>query len=189
MAFDAFCYIVGGDAAGIKVVGETLDSKFKSIEGTSAFEIKGFKVEVKNPTSLGSAGGGAGTGKCALEPFEVTKVTDNCSPSLFKCCATGQHYKKAVIALRKAGSGGASKTGEPYLEYTFNMVFVNSISWSGSSGDDLPEEVVQFAYGSVTINYWPQKATGGRGTVNTACWNQVNNSDTPAVDDKGGSFE
>jgi len=187
MAFDAFMYIVGGSAA-IKVKGETLDADFKSIEDTSAFELKGFKVEVKNPTSLGSAGGGAGTGKCQLEPFEITKVTDNCSPSLFKCCATGQHYAKAVIALRKAGGGGGGKTGYVYLKYTFNMVFVNSISWSGSSGDDLPEEVVQFAYGSVTVDYWPQKAGGGAGVVNSTTWNQVNNNDSPKVDDKGGSF-
>jgi type VI secretion system secreted protein Hcp len=180
MAFDAFMYITGG---AVPVQGETLDSTFKN---NKAFEIKSFKIEVKNPTSMGSAGGGAGTGKCQLEPFEVGKVTDNCSPSLFKCCATGQHYPQAVIAVRKAGGGGAGKTGAVYLQYTFHCVFVNSVSWSGSSGDDLPEETVQFAYGAVTITYWPQTSGGGQSPQkNEQTWNQVTNTDSSAVPDPG----
>jgi type VI secretion system Hcp family effector len=178
MAFDAFMYITGG---AVPVEGETLDTTFKE---KKAFELKSFKIEVKNPTSMGSAGGGAGTGKCALEPFEVGKVTDNCSPSLFKCCATGQHYPEAVIAVRKAGGAGSKGTGYVYLQYTFRCVFVNSVSWSGSSGDDLPEETVQFAYGSVTVEYWPQTAGGKAATKkNQQIWNQVTNSDNPTVPD------
>src|SRR5262249_18521011 len=102
MPFDAFMYIVGG---AVPVRGETLDPDFAKVSGTSGFEIKGFKVDVENPTSLGSSSGGGGTGKAALKPFEVTKFTDNCSPSLFKSCCTGQHYPKAVLSLRKAGGG------------------------------------------------------------------------------------
>jgi len=178
MAFDAFLQISGG---AIAVEGETLDGDFSKLK---AFEIKSFKIEVKNPTSMGSSGGGAGTGKCQLEPFEIGKVTDNCSPSLFKTCATGQHYPTAILSVRKAGGGGKSKTGSVYLKYTFNCVFVNSVSWSGSSGDDLPEETVQFAYGSCTIEYTPQTAAGtGSAKVNSQTWNQVTNNDSATVPD------
>jgi type VI secretion system secreted protein Hcp len=179
MAFDAFMYFTGG---AVPVQGETLDSDFSK---QKAFELKSFKIEVKNPSSLGSAGGGAGTGKCSFEPFEVTKATDNCSPSLFKTCATGTHYPTATIAIRNAGGGGATKTGAPYLTYVFNCVFVNSVSWSGSSGDDLPEETVQFAYGSVTVTYTPQQSSGQQktGQPNIQTWNQVTNSDSPVVPD------
>jgi len=179
MAFDAFLQIVGGAVA---VQGETMDVYFSKLS-PPAFEIKSFKIEIKNPTSMGSSGGGAGTGKCQLEPFEIGKVTDNCSPSLFKSCATGSHYPTAHLCIRKAGGGGKSYTGAPYLVYIFNCVFVNSISWSGSSGDDLPEETVQFAYGSVTIQYYPQTASGGQGKVNEQTWNQVTNNDSPVVPD------
>jgi len=181
MAFDAFLQITGG---AIAVQGETLDTTFSKLK-PPAFEIKSFKIEVKNPTSMGSSGGGAGTGKCQLEPFEVGKTTDNCSPSLFKTCATGQHYDSAILSIRKAGGAGASTTGIVYLRYTFNCVFVNSVSWSGSSGDDLPEETVQFAYGSVTIEYWPQSSKGAQSTVNSQTWNQVTNTDTATVPDPG----
>jgi len=177
MAFDAFMYISGNSSCPVE--GETQDVDFKD---NKAFELKSFKIEVKNTTSMGSAGGGAGTGKCQLEPFEVGKLTDNCSPALFKCCATGQHYAEAVIAVRKAGGGGSQRTGYVYLRYSFRCVFVNSVSWSGSSGDDLPEETVQFAYGSVTVEYWPQTAAGKAATKkNMTCWNQVTNTDDPSV--------
>jgi type VI secretion system Hcp family effector len=178
MAFDAFMQIYGN--SNCPVEGETQDKDFPG-----AFELKSFKIEVKNPASMGSAGGGAGVGKCQLEPFEVGKVTDNCSPSLFKCCATGQHYTHATISVRKAGGGGSHKPGMVYLKYTFQCVFVNQLTWNGSSGDDLPEETVQFAYGSVTIEYWQQQQTGGKGPRrNMSCWNQVTNSDNPVVDIK-----
>lgn len=184
MPFDAFMYIVGGN--GVPVRGETLDQQFASIEGTNGFEIKSFKVDVENPTSLGSAGGGAGTGKASLKPFEVAKVTDNCSPSLFKSCTTGTHYEKAVIALRKAGGGAGKKSGHVYLQFTFKVVFVNSISWSASSGDDLPEETVQFSYGAIMIEYWPQTTKGGASsTVNQQLWNQVTNDDSSEVPEVG----
>jgi type VI secretion system secreted protein Hcp len=180
MAFDAFMWITGN--SNCPVEGETQDKDFQPMK---AFEIKSFKIEVKNPTSMGSSGGGAGTGKCQLEPFEVGKVTDNCSPSLFKCCSTGQHYTDAVIAVRKAGGGGAHRTGMVYLKYTFRCVFVNQLTWNGSSGDDLPEETVQFAYGSVTIEYWQQSEKGDKGPrKNLACWNQVTNTDKPEVNIK-----
>jgi len=185
MAFDAFMYFpTKGDAN--CPVGETLDTTFGAAD-KKAFEIKSFKIEVKNPTSMGSAGGGAGTGKCQLEPFEIGKVTDNCSPQLFATCAQGTHYTNATIAVRKAGgaagstAGAQSRSGYVYLQYDFNCVFVNSVSWNGSSGDDLPEETVQFAYGSVTITYTPQKSGGGAGTPNIQIWNQVTNNNTAAV--------
>jgi type VI secretion system secreted protein Hcp len=183
MPFDAFMYIVGGD--GVPVRGETLDATYSSIDGTTGFEIKSFKCDVENPTSLGSSGGGAGTGKASLKPFEIGKVTDNCSPSLFKSCVTGTHYEKAVVALRKAGGGGGKKSGTRYLQFTFKVVFVNSISWSASSGDDLPEETVQFAYGYLHIEYWPQTTGGGAGTSNPQEWNQVTNDDSSTVPEVG----
>jgi type VI secretion system secreted protein Hcp len=184
MPFDSFMYIVGGD--GVPVRGETLDKDFASIDGTTGFEIKSFKVDVENPHSLGSSGGGAGTGKASLKPFEVTKVTDNCSPSLFKSCTTGTHYQKAVIALRKAGGQAGKKSGSVYLRFTFQMVFVNSVSWNGSSGDDLPEETVQFAYATIKVEYFPQQKAGTMNpTANEQLWNQVTNTDDPDVPEVG----
>jgi type VI secretion system secreted protein Hcp len=184
MAFDGFMWFLKPENGAPPVQGETMDTFFKSIDGQKAFELKSFTLDVENPTSIGSAGGGAGTGKAKLNPFKVTKWTDNCSPSLFATCCCGGHYGSAKIWVRKAGAatgGGASTAGLVYLKFTFNMVFVSNIEWSGDSGDELPGETVTFAYGSMTMEYTPQSSGGGARTANVQTWNQVTNDNSPDV--------
>ena len=77
MAFDAFMWF--DSTSDIQVKGETID---KTYSKQDAFEIKSFKIEVKNPQSVGSAGGGGGVGKCQLEPFEITKVRESSTSML-----------------------------------------------------------------------------------------------------------
>jgi type VI secretion system secreted protein Hcp len=175
MAFDGFCWFDSPQNGAPGVEGESLDATYSK---NKAFELKSFSLDVENPTSIGSAGGGAGTGKAKLNPFKVTKWTDNCSPSLFRTCCCGGHYKKAYIVVRKAGQAGAKGkgAGTEYIRFTFTMVFVTNIEWSGDSGDELPGETVTFAYGAMKMEYWPQKAGGGQGTVNQQVHNQVTNS-------------
>jgi type VI protein secretion system component Hcp len=58
--------------------------------------------------------------------------------------AVGGHLARMQLYVRK--SGGAV-SGKPYLVYSFDMVFVSTINWSASSGDDEPLEQVTFTYG------------------------------------------
>jgi type VI secretion system secreted protein Hcp len=185
MAFDGFMWFEGPQNNAPPVQGESLD---KNYAANKAFELKSFTLDVENPTSVGSAGGGAGTGKAKLNPFKVTKWTDNCSPSLFKTCCCGGHYDKAYIVVRKAGGGagdnkGTTAAGTEYIRFTFTMVFVSNIEWSGDSGDELPGETVTFAYGAMKMQYFPQKKTGAAGSVNEQIWNQVTNTDSEDVPD------
>src|ERR1700740_1535883 len=48
------------------------------------FEIKDFSFGVENPTTIGSATGGAGAGKVKFHEFVIKKVTDSASPVFFK---------------------------------------------------------------------------------------------------------
>jgi type VI secretion system secreted protein Hcp len=182
MAFDGFCWFIEPQNGAPGVEGETLDATYSTYK---AFELKSFSLDVENPTSIGSAGGGAGTGKAKLNPFKVTKWTDNCSPSLFRTCCCGGHHKKAIIVVRKAGTAGTKTKahGTEYIRFTFTMVFVSNIEWSGDSGDELPGETVTFAYGALKMEYWPQKSGGGKGTVNQQVHNQVTNSPDDNVPD------
>jgi type VI secretion system secreted protein Hcp len=78
------------------------------------------------------------------------------------------------VILRKAGGKQTD-----YIHYDFVEVMIESIQWSGSSGgDDSPSESVSFAYGSLTLSYWPQTTTGTQGTLNAFSWNQLTNTPT-----------
>lgn len=177
MAFDAFMWLENPSQAPA-IEGETQDSVYKA---NKAFEILSFSWGASNPSSVGSGTIGSGSGKVSLSSFNVMKMTDNCSPSLFLACCNGGHYGDGHVVLRKAG-GAQDKTGLEYMKYDFKEVFVDSVQWSGSSGgDDRPMESVSFSFGACQVTYSPQAATGSEGTDNIVAWSLVLNNNTLAV--------
>jgi len=139
----------------------------------AAFEIKDFSFGVENPTTIGSATGGATTGKVKFNEFTIKKVTDRSSPAFFKNCCAGAHYKTVTVSVRRAG-------GEPadteFLRFKFETVFTTKIDWSGP-GDEGPEESITFIYGKLGIRSTPEEP----GTKPVAAgWDQVTNK---AADD------
>lgn len=160
MAYDAFMWLKGGKP---EAKGETQDKTYKS---KNAFEIYSFSFGASNPTTIGSAKGGAGSGKVSLSSFNIMKKMDAASPALFLNCSKGEHFTDAHIVLRKAGGEAVE-----YLHYDFEEVFVESIQWSGSSGgDDAPTESVSFVFGKIDWKYTPQLAKGEKGTPIPASW-------------------
>ncbi|TVP73637.1 MAG: type VI secretion system tube protein Hcp [Gemmatimonadales bacterium] len=157
MAFDAFLKIEG-------VEGESTRKGFEKM-----IEIESFSFGARNPTSIGSGGGG-GAGKVSLSNFNVTKKSDAASPALFQACCSGKHFPKAEITLHKAGGEEAL----PYLTYSFEKVFIESIDWGGAGGsDDRPSEQVSLAFGKVEILYQPQSETGAAAGAVSASWDQM----------------
>ena len=125
-----------------------------------------FQLGANNPTSIGT-GGGAGSGKVTLSNFTVSKRTDTSSVPLFLACCKGTHFENAVVTVRRAG-GEQIK----HLTYTFNVLFVEDISWSGGAGDE-PMETISFAYGSVSMAYTPQNSLGGADPEIVGVWDQI----------------
>ncbi len=125
-----------------------------------------FQLGANNPTSIGT-GGGAGSGKVTLSNFTVSKRTDTSSVPLFLACCKGTHFENAVVTVRRAG-GDQIK----FLTYTFNVLFVEDINWSGGAGDE-PVETLSFAYGSVEMGYTPQDSKGGEGAEIMGGWDQI----------------
>jgi len=157
-----------------EIKGEAQDKDIREKEGGALpIKIKQFGFEIANATTIGSASGGASSGRCVLNPFSISKVTDSCSPDFFTACATGGHYGRATILLRK--------DNKPYIRYVFNMCFVTKVNWSGGESDDSPGESIEFAYGALKIIYYPQTKEGKTGAPKFALWNQVNNSPTENV--------
>lgn len=169
MAVDAFIQFEKSAATMADVKGESTDVSFKNF-----FELKDFSFGVENKATLGSATSGAGGGKIQFNEFTIKRIADGGSPSFFKNCAVGAHYKLVTLALRKSG-GDSVRAAAPYLVFSFGTVFCTKIDWSGP-GDDGPEESLTFAYGALDIAYAPQKADGTLEPLkNTSSWNQVTN--------------
>jgi type VI secretion system secreted protein Hcp len=144
-----------------------------------SFEIQDFSFGVENPTTIGSATGGAGAGKIKFNEFTIKKTVDAASPLFFKNTAAGAHYRKVVLTLRKAGGTGGS-AGTPFLVYSFDTVFTTKIDWSGP-GDEGPEESITFVYGKLGVKYITQTPTGPGLTVETG-WDQIQNINwNPAI--------
>ncbi|MDQ8159029.1 MAG: type VI secretion system tube protein Hcp [Gemmatimonadota bacterium] len=147
MAFDAYLFID-------TIEGEST-AKIKAPYG-KPMEIFSFSFGASNPASMGTQGGGGGAGKVSLSSFNFMKKSDNASGPLFQACATGTHFKKAQLILRKAGG-----TQEAFVQYDFEEVYVESIQWSGSSGgDDSPTESLSLAFGKITGQYMKQDGKG-----------------------------
>jgi len=137
------------------------------------FEIKDFSFGVENPTTIGSATGGAGAGKVKFNEFTIKKTVDSASPLFFKNLATGAHYKTVTLEMRKAG-GDPQSSGQVFLKYTFGTVFTTKIDWSGP-GDEGPEEQITFVYGKLSVEYKPQNPDGTLGAPIASCHDVVHN--------------
>jgi type VI secretion system secreted protein Hcp len=103
------------------------------IEGLGVVEISSFSVGVDQV--VGAPGGGGGAGKAVNRDFVFRKRIDKASPVLLKACANGQHFKKAVLTVRKAGKGQ-----QEYLVVTMEDVLISSYSVRGEG--DLPADEV-----------------------------------------------
>lgn len=163
MATDA--YLILEPAQGSKIAG---DAKAKGYEGT--IEIQSFSFDVENPTTIGSATGGAGAGKIKFNAFQVTRNIDRATPKVFQNLCSGAHYKTVTISLRKAG---ASQSVE-YMRMEFNTVFGTKLAIVLSGSDeDYPKETITFVYGSLQIKYTPLKPDGTPDGAVLGGWNAV----------------
>jgi type VI secretion system secreted protein Hcp len=102
-----------------------------------------------------SAGGGGGAGKVSMQDFQFTMRTNKSTPKFFLACATGAHYKEALLTCRKAG-----KEQQEYLKFKFSDFLVSSLQMGGSPGDVVPMDQVSINFAKIEIAYCPQKADG-----------------------------
>lgn len=162
---DYFLAVQTAGAPGPVVQGETLDAFFRA---NRAIELISFDWSAENSVTVGSVGGGAGTGKARLNRLTVVKRVDSASAALFQRLTTGAHIPSMELFVRRAGATGAG-----HLRYRFTFVLVSSVSPSGD-GEEMRERVT-FEYGAVAQSYTQQDGTRA-GTVFEGGWNQVTNT-------------
>jgi type VI secretion system secreted protein Hcp len=140
--------------------GNTIFLSIAGIEGESKDAKHKGDIELRQ-VSLG----GGDTSKAHTGEFKVLKLVDKSSPALFKACATGTHYKKVSISMRKAGKGQ-----QDYLRFTLTNVLISAVNGASPSGGK-PAEQLTLTFGKLGeqflgnhhsgINLTPNQFAGG----------------------------
>ena len=131
--------------------GETTD---KEMAKTTAIDLLAWSWGVSNSGTT-HMGGGGGSGKANFQDISITKYIDAGSHALLGACATGEHFTKAVLTVRKAG-----KTQQPYVTITMEEVMVVAVSTGGSGGEDRLTENVTLNFAKVKFEYFQQDDKG-----------------------------
>ena len=126
MAIDLFLKIDG-------IKGESTDSKHKD-----EVELLSFEHSLVNQSKVGSGTTGSGAGKPVFGALNLVARTNLASPTLFQAAATGDHFKKAVLTVRKSGKGQ-----QEYHTIELGEVYVSSFSNGYMPGEGKEEEVEQ----------------------------------------------
>jgi type VI secretion system secreted protein Hcp len=121
--------------------------------------------------NVAATGGGVGAGRTTVSPFTVTKYTDSSSPRLALASLTGEHLRQVTIAVRRQG-----RDPFDFLRYTLNDVVVTGFTQTESSTGTQPEETIQLGFGSIEMEYIPQRPDGSAGEPVKMGWDVRRNA-------------
>jgi type VI protein secretion system component Hcp len=124
---------------------------------TGAIPIYEVDGGVENPTTIGSATGGAGAGKVKYKEFRIIKRSDAASSVFFRRSATGTHFTEAVIDL---------STTTTMRKLTLGTVFITGFDVVSVEGSAETLESITFVFGKLKV-----EAEGG-----SFCWDQITNT-------------
>lgn len=158
MAIDYFMRIDG-------VSGESLDAKHKG-----EIEVESWSWGEAHPVPPGGAGGGAGTGKVQMQDFNFTAKFSKASPNLMLACASGKHFKSAVLTARKSG-----KSQQDFLTFSLSDVLVSAYQTGGAEGEVVPADSVSLNFRKIQVEYKHQNPDGSLGASIKAGWDVKQN--------------
>ena len=157
MAIDMFLKIDGID-------GESTDVKHNN-----EIAILSYAWGEAQTAPAGGAGGGAG--KIAMQDFHFSMLVNKASPKLFLACAKGEHFKNAVLAVRRAGASPAE-----FLKWRFTDVLISSYQTAGDVATGaLPADQASLKFSRIEVEYSPVKPDGTLGTPVKAGWDSKTN--------------
>ena len=158
MAIDYFLKIDG-------ISGESLDSKHKG-----EIEVESWSWGESNPAQPGGDGGGGAAGKVQIQDLAFTTRFSKASPQLILACASGKHFKDAVLTARKAGKGQ-----QEFLTFSLSDVLVSAYQTGGAGGDVFPGNSVSLNFSKIRVEYKPQNPDGSLGSSIKAGWDVKQN--------------
>jgi type VI secretion system secreted protein Hcp len=179
-AVDFFLKIDGVD-------GESTDDKHKG-----EIDIESFSWGATNNANA-AHGGGGGAGKVSFQDFHFVARFNKASPKLLLATATGEHFKKATLTVRKSG-----REQVDFLTWTLNDCIVASYQTGGNRTPVLesvknveepspevtavrnaaagaPVDEFSLNFAKIEVSYRPQSADGALESPVTAGWDLATN--------------
>ena len=173
--------------------------KIDGIDGESTDDKHRGEIDIESfswgETNSGSAahGSGGGAGKASMQDFHFVMHFNKASPKIFLATATGEHFQKAVLSVRRGGKAQAD-----FLKWTLTDCLVSSYQTGANSvavpesvgGTDEPSPEVsavrnsaagapvdEFSldFAKIEVSYQVQNADGSPGTPVTAGWDLASN--------------
>ena len=129
-----------------------------------AIEVLAAALGMQNTAAGGSAAGGAAPSRATFQKLRITKLIDRSSPGLFLACTTGASFPSANLYIRKAGNSDD-------IVYRLKLVVVSNVQTVARSGEDTPQEIIDFAFGALQVEY----TRPGAVTPITQAWSVVEN--------------
>jgi type VI secretion system secreted protein Hcp len=105
-----------------------------------------------------------------MQDLVFTTQVSKASPTLMLACASGKHFKDAVLTARKAG-----KAQQEFLTLSLSDVLVSSYQTGGAEGEVVPSESVSLNFSKIQVEYKPQKPDGSLGGSIKAGWDVKHN--------------
>jgi type VI secretion system secreted protein Hcp len=136
------------------IKGESQDDKHKDEIDVSSF-------------SFGQTNDGTAfkSGELAAEDFSFAAPISRASPLLFLAVATGEHFKEAIITVRKP----SAKEPLEFLKWTLTDVILTSAQEGAASGTEV-NDAFSLAFAKIEVEYKLQKADGTFGESVNAGW-------------------
>jgi type VI secretion system secreted protein Hcp len=109
--------------------------------------------------------GSIGVGKVNMQDFHANMRVNKSSPKLMEACASGQHFKEAVLTCRKAGNNQ-----QAYLKVKMSDLIVSSFQTGGTVADEVPLDEISLNFSKIVFEYKEQKADGTLGGTVKSGW-------------------
>ena len=119
----------------------------------------------------GGGTGGGGAGKVTMQPFQCSMRVSKASPALFLACASGKHFKTAVVSVRRR-----DPKSYDFLRWTLSDTLVSAYHVSGvETPDGIPRDQVSLTFTRIQVEYFEQEADGSVGQPSRAGWDLTQN--------------
>ena len=120
-------------------------------------EVLSWSFGVTNPSTIGSATGGAGAGKASFQDVHFVQNSQSSSPKLLQALARGEVHKSVLITFVKGESNPVE-----YLKIKLEDVLVSSFQAGAAEGsnNETPSESVSLNFAKIEWDYFPPNGDG-----------------------------